>query len=502
MIANSPRPHTPLRLLTLAALAAAACLLAACQSQAPTTSSGAAPLSDETAQAIMARLIDGEPDELSADLERVVEADDTRFIPVYIEYIRMAQMGYFITRGNIDQVIDALETLSGKTYGLNWFEWMEWYGATDIEPPPGFTTWKGQLLGLIDPNFEQFFDDDFTSTIRVEEITWGGVLLDGIPALDYPAMLAPEEAGYLDPDDPVFGVAINGEAHAYPLRIVDWHEMANDVVGGVPVSLAYCTLCGAAIAYDGRVPEGVDVGSDTFDFGSSGFLYRSNKLMYDRQTHTLWNQFTGEPVLGELAGSGIQLELLPVVLTTWQEWLAQHPETLVLDIDTGYDRTYDLGAPYGDYFSDQGTMFPVWQRSDLLEDKSQVYGLRLDSVPVAYPVETLAAEQVVNDQQGETRLVLVAQRGVVTANGLSLRAGPVTYSTGAEVRAYDRGEQTFSPGPTPDVVLDSAGREWQVTEEALLGPAGEQAPRINGHLAYWFGWYAFFPQTIVYSVDE
>ena len=99
-------------------------------------------------------------------------------------------------------------------------------------------------------------------------------------------------------------------------------------------------------------------------------------------------------------------------------------------------------------------------------------------------------------------LNLCAQRGVVTAEGTSLRAGPVTYSTGAEVRAYDRGDETFSPGPEPDIVLDSSGREWQVTEEALLDPDGEEAPRINGHLAYWFGWYTFFPQTVVYGVEE
>jgi hypothetical protein len=98
----------------------------------------------------------------------------------------------------------------------------------------------------------------------------------------------------------VFGVAIGGQARAYPLRIVNWHEMVNDTIAGVPVSLAYCTLCGAAILFDARAP-----GRDTpFTFGSSGLLYRSNKLMYDRQTGSLWNQFTGRPVLGALTLSG------------------------------------------------------------------------------------------------------------------------------------------------------------------------------------------------------
>ncbi len=159
----------------------------------------------------------------------------------------------------------------------------------------------------------------------------GGVLVDGIPPLDNPKRLLAEAATYLEPTDLVFGISINGDARAYPLRIMDWHEMANEVIGGVPVSLAYCTLCGAAIAYDGRVAEGI-----TYNFWTSGFLFRSNKLMYDRQTRTLWNQFTGKPVLGTLAGTDLRLSILPLVLTDWASWQERNPHTTVLDIDTGY----------------------------------------------------------------------------------------------------------------------------------------------------------------------
>ena len=108
--------------------------------------------------------------------------------------------------------------------------------------------------------------------------------------------------------------------------------------------------------------------------------------MYDRQTNTLWNQLTGEPVLGELADKDITLEILPIVLTTWSEWQNQHPDTLVLDPDTGHQRVYIEGAAYGDYFSDDETMFPVWQRSDLLETKDRVFTLRIDGIPKAYPL--------------------------------------------------------------------------------------------------------------------
>ena len=307
-------------------------------------------------------------------------------------------------------------------------------------------------------------------------------------------MIPSAEAAYLEADEAVFGISINGDSRAYPLRILDWHEMANDVVGGVPVSLAYCTLCGAAIAYDGRASDG-----NEYTFGSSGFLFRSNKLMYDHQTQTLWNQFTGEPVLGRLAATEVKLPLLPVVLTTWQEWQAQHPDTLVLDVNTGYNRPYQPGSAYGDYFSDPDTMFPVWQRDERLATKSQIYGLNLDGTPKAYPIEALAEEQVVNDIVGNTPVVLVASRGIVTIDGQSRRIGPVTYSPGSEVRVYDRADHTFQPTSDPDTVLDENGSPWQVTEEALVGPEGERIARINGHLAYWFGWYGFFPQTEVYE---
>ena len=138
-------------------------------------------------------------------------------------------------------------------------------------------------------------------------------------------MLTAEEADYLDADNVVFGIALNGEARAYPRRILDWHEMANDVVGGVPVSLAYCTLCGAAIAYDTR-PEATGFGgAEPVTFGTSGLLFRSNKLMYDRQTNTLWSQLLGEAVEGPLKGT--RLEFLPSWQTTWEDWKTQHPNT-------------------------------------------------------------------------------------------------------------------------------------------------------------------------------
>lgn len=423
-------------------------------------------------------------------IDTVVSAGDRRFIAVFIEMMRANEIRLLEGAGYRAHV-EALEALSGQPFGGDWYAWVEWYGGTDLTPPPGFTGWKGFVLGGIDPRFAGLLRDEHPSSIRVEEIQWGGVVMDGIPALINAVMIPAEQADYLTPQEAVFGISINGDHRAYPLRIMDWHEMANDVVGGVPLSLAYCTLCGAGIAFDGRASNG-----ETYTFGSSGFLFRSNKLMYDHQTRTLWNQITGEPVLGELTGSDIQLDLLPVVVTSWESWLEQHPDTTVLDIETGHQRTYEPGVAYGAYFASDVTMFPVWQRSQLLETKDRVYALRVEDIPKAYPLQILIEEQVVNDVIGETPLVLIASRGDITVQA----AGVVgTYNAGGEVRAYQRQGETFTPGPDASTVLDSEGNSWQVTEEALVGPNGELAPRLNGHLAYWFGWYTFFPNTLLYG---
>lgn len=453
-------------------------------------------VSDKDAPQIMNDLLGIDEAKAQAALARVLEVGDSRFVSVLIELIRARQVGVIrISQDLFANYVNALERLSGQSFSYGWADWVEWYGTTELEPPPGFTAWKGTLFSEIDARFSDFLNDEARSTIRVEEIQWGGVAVDGIPALDNPKMVLAAEADYLLPDEVVFGMVINGDVRAYPLRIMDWHEMANDVVGGVPISLAYCTLCGAAIAYDGRASDG-----NTYTFGSSGLLFRSNKLMYDRQTATLWNHITAQPVLGELAGEDITLNLLPVVLSTWQEWLEQHPDTLVLDINTGFKRPYFPGMAYGHYFASDQTMFPVWQRSELLEAKAQIYALNINGIPKAYPIDILAEEKVVNDTLGDTEIVLIAARGTLSVTGLS-RYGVVTYTAGGEVRAYERGAETFRPGPDANTMLDTAGRTWQVTEDALIGPQGESAPRISGHLAYWFGWYAFFPNTLVYGQE-
>lgn len=159
---------------------------------------------------------------------------DRAAIPALIELLR------FDLPIPAELPVGVLERLSGQTFGPVWPRWVEWlHKQTDITPPPEFVAWKGRLLRLIDPEFLEWFKPGIPHRIRMEEIVWGGVAKDGIPALTNPRHVVATQATYLTDDELVFGVTLNGDSRAYPHRIMDWHEMANDVVGGVPVALAY-----------------------------------------------------------------------------------------------------------------------------------------------------------------------------------------------------------------------------------------------------------------------
>ena len=230
-----------------------------------------------------------------------------------------------------------------------------------------------------------------------------------------------------------------------------------------------------------------EINGESTEFGTSGMLYRSNKLMYDRATETLWHQFKGEPVVGPLAGSGVRLEILPNVLTTWGEWLAQHPDTTVVSNDTGlypadfYRSEWDMDSIYFRYRSDSGTMFPVAGIHAGLPIKEQVFGLVFGATARAYPHAALARAPVLNDTVGGQEVVIVTVAG-------------------GGVRAYDRDGMTFQTDPDGQL-QDDAGREWRVFEDALgnVEDPGQRLVRLPSRDAYWFGWQAFYPDTELYE---
>ena len=429
--------------------------------------------------------------ELAIDgMKSARDAGDKSMVPVIVTLMR------FINREAVfEEAVLTLNELTGEDFGTTpaaWPAWFEWVGANldDYRPPDGYSQLKRRFLASIHPGFEQLLDG-YENTSRIEpfEIEWGGVAPDGIPPLEFPPNIPADEAEYLESHERVFGVSINGEHRAYPLRIMNPHEMANDVLGGEPISLAYCTLCGAGIAYHGEF-DGMET-----TFGTSGFLYRSNKIMYDRETLSLWNQLTGQPVIGELADSGIQLNFFPTLLTTWGEWTDEHPDTTVLALDTGvsqpgsYFPEDNPNATYYEYFNTPGTMFPVWIRDDSLEAKDVVLGVNIGDAQKAYSVSVLQVERVVNDTLGETNVVVLGSE-------ISQAA-----------KAYERGDQEFSrvEGDTstgvPMKLVDQNGHVWDVTEEALVNASdsSQTLPRIPTHSSFWFGWYAFYPDTELYE---
>ena len=239
------------------------------------------------------------------------------------------------------------------------------------------------------------------------------------------------------------------------------------------------------------------VNGEATTFGTSGLLYRSNKVMYDRATRSLWNQFIGEPVIGPLAHSGIRQPFFPSVVTTWEEWLAEHPDTTVLDRNTGvyppdfYVPENDPRAIYYDYFTSDEVMFPVWNRDVTFDPKEVVVGLSIGDSAKAYRVADLQRVRLVNDTLDGVDVVVVASP--------DSRAG----------RIYERGNTIFALPPAddpvvpPSVLVDETGAPWQVTETGLVNQSDSSRilPRVPSVTSFWFGWFQYHPGTEIYQPE-
>ena len=367
------------------------------------------------------------------------------------------------------RLISFLTKETGESFGDDLDGWHRWIWNHPYDPPAGYATFKGRLYGMLDPRFKAFFREPLRSSIRLDEIEWGGVAVNGIPPLDHPRTVSAANAGYLQEDNIVFGIYSHGVARAYPKRILAWHELALDRVGDLDLTIVYCTLCGTVIPYESRV------GGVVRTFGTSGFLYRSNKLMFDAETHSLWSSLDGTPVVGPLVGSGLHLSLLPVVTTTWGEWRREHPDTTVLSIDTGFTRDYSEGRAYREYFANDDLMFQVPKTDKRLKNKDEVlvlrptFEVREDGAPVAISTKFLNAHRVYELDIAGRRLVVV------------------TTAAGAN-RVYDSGSYRFLPSKTDNELVDANGNQWAITEDALrsLRDPALQLPRIPAHRSFWF----------------
>ena len=378
---------------------------------------------------------------------------------------------FFIPSSSTQEKTAALlEKASGLRYRNDLNPFYEWLWSMDPGQHPQYAEFKAAIYEGVDPRFREYFEKNPRSRIRLDEIRWGGVRRDGIPPLKNPKMIAASAATYLDDNNVIFGVAIDGDVRAYPKRILAWHEMVKDKIGGRELNGVYCTLCGAMILYDTTV-NGVQ-----YELGTSGFLYRSNKLMYDHATKSMWSTLTGEPVVGALVGKGIELPTLYVVTTTWKEWKTRHPNTLVLSLETGHDRNYGEGVAYYDYFATDRLMFNVPKLDKRLANKAEVLALRYGNEPLAIAADFLARNRVYQDRTGKTDFVVL------------------TDASGAN-RVYEAANVKFASWDSDKTARDRAGQSWTVTESELTGANGQRLKRLAGHRSFWFGWSSQFPNT-------
>ena len=416
---------------------------------------------------VFLQLVTGAAEKPNQALRAIESSWEPDYIPLAIETLPMIR-SYQARSGLLQLLNDHTgQDFTDRNTGYAWL-WKQPYA-----PHADYAALKSLLYRLIDPKFAPYFSRDRTAHIRLDEVVWGGVRQDGIPPLRKPAMISADKAAYLNDQDVVFGISVNGDVRAYPKRILAWHEMFVDTVGGEPVNGVYCTLCGSMILYR-TTHQGT-----VYNLGTSGFLYRSNKLMYDRKTSSLWNTLQGKPVIGPLADEDIQLERLSVVTTTWGEWKTRHPDTSVLSLNTGHRRNYSEGAAYRDYFATDRLMFTVPTLDSRLKNKAEVLGLifpDLTDESLAIAADFLAQHPVYHGTLGSQSFVVL------------------TDASGAN-RVYENGGVTFSSSDGHTSVKDESGSAWTQTEDALTHADGRTLKRLPAHRAFWFGWKAAFEDT-------
>lgn len=329
------------------------------------------------------------------------------------------------------------------------------------------------------------------------EIKSGGPPRDGIPPLDDPQHVSTPAADmWLADEEPVILVEKNGAVRAYPLQVLIWHEIANDRLGGAPVTVTFCPLCYAAVAF-----ERPAVGGDTLTFGTTGNLRKSDLVMWDRQTESWWQQFTGTAIVGALTGR--ELTPIPAQIVAWKTFRERYPEATVLSRETGHDRPYGQN-PYAGYDDvDKTPLMYDGPVGDALPPMARVVGVEAGGASRAYPLERLREEAPVNDTVGGVPLVVFWEEGMASAMDAQRIAGSRDIgATGAFRREAGGRALTFRSGPDGRFVDEETGSTWTVLGEAVAGPLdGQTLQPVPHHDVFWFVWSAFQPEASVYG-DE
>jgi hypothetical protein len=342
------------------------------------------------------------------------------------------------------------------------------------------------------------------ASIPLEDILPGGPPPDGIPPIDDPVYETLEDAaGWLTETSPVMVVDVDGDVRVYPLAILTWHEIVNDIVGGRPLVITYCPLCNSALAFERTVES--PGGPEVLDFGTSGRLYRSNLVMYDRQHRNLWTQFEGEAVVGEPL-LGTQLERVPAWLLGFGEIADLHPDARVLSRDTGFTRDYGRN-PYTGYDAEDREPFLFrGELDETLPPMTRLVGLATADDAVAITLEHLADERTVTVEFGEREVAVLWAPGQSSAlDAASIDAGRDVGQTAAFDTDLDGTVVELRPadGPAGDVaafVDINTGSTFDLLGRGVDGPLrGERLQPIPHDDTFWFVWVVFRPDTRLMS---
>lgn len=318
--------------------------------------------------------------------------------------------------------------------------------------------------------------DGIRHIVPLDQIKSGGPPKDGIPSIDEPKFVSINQANFLTDDDLVVGLGLNGENRAYPLSILVWHEIINDSFGEKSVAVTYCPLCFTMQVFDRTINGQVT------EFGTSGKLYNSNLVMYDRLTDSYWSQSLGIAITGELTGT--TLKTIPFDVIRWGDWKTIHPDTVVLSTDTGHQRAYGVD-PYGSYYESKEIIFPVTNSDDRLHEKEVILGFSSGKFYKAYRQSDVEDMIIINDQIDKTKLVLFSLYEKNT-------------------RAYDRtisGQVLEFEYDGADITDTQTGSVWNYDGLAISGKMkGIQLERLGFDPSFWFEWIAIHPDTEVYGL--
>ena len=320
--------------------------------------------------------------------------------------------------------------------------------------------------------------EEIKSIVPLDQIVSGGPPPDGIPSIDSPKFTSVKEADeILEDSELVVGLNVNGDIRAYPLQILVWHEIVNDNVGGVPVAITYCPLCFTNQIFNRTLQDG-----NVVEFGTSGKLYNSNLVMYDRTSDSLWSQGLAQGIVGKYAG--VNLQRIPFDVANWKEWKELYPESKVLSRETGSSRPYGAD-PYGDYYTNSEVLFPISNQDDRLGLKEIVIGLENNGQYKAYKLQDVEDKKIINDEINNKPIALFSSFPFM-------------------VRAFDPvvdGQALqFKYNPQNNTFVDILkGSEWNFEGVAINGELkGKELIRLPYDEGFWFEWVAFHPDTELY----